>query len=120
PYSQFRFIGIDDGQREVFRVDRAGRNGAIRVGPDAELQRKGDQPYFKDTIKLAAGEIYVSPIDLNEENGVIERPHVPTLRVAAPVFAPDGKPAGVVIVNVDMRPAFDRIRSSLGRGEAIY
>jgi PAS domain S-box-containing protein len=119
-YSQFRFIGMDDGQREVFRVDRSGPNGAIRVVPDPELQRKGNQPYFKDTIKLAAGEIYVSPIDLNEENGVIETPHVPTLRVAAPVFAPDGKPAGIVIVNVDMRPAFDRIRSSVRQGEAIY
>ena len=35
-YSQFRFIGIDDGQREIFRVDRSGPNGAIRVVPDAE------------------------------------------------------------------------------------
>jgi PAS domain S-box-containing protein len=119
-YSQFRFIGIDDGQREVLRVDRSGPNGAIRVVPGAELQRKGDQRYFKDTIKLAADEIYVSPIDLNEESGVIETPHVPTLRVAAPVFMPDGKPFGIVIVNVDMRPAFDLIRSSARPGEKIY
>ena len=42
------------------------------------------------------------------------------LRVAAPVFAPDGKPFGIVVVNVDMRPAFDRIRSSVRPGEHIY
>ena len=119
-YAQFRFIGIEDGGREILRVDRSGPNGTIRIVPDAELQRKGDRPYFKETIKLAADEIYVSPIDLNVENGVIETPHVPTLRVAAPVFSPDGKPFGIVVVNVDMRPAFDRIRASARPGEHIY
>jgi PAS domain S-box-containing protein len=119
-YSQFRLIGLEDGQREIVRVDRSGPNGAIRVVPEAELQRKGEQPYFRDTIKLAADEIYVSPINLNEENGVIETPHVPTLRVATPVFASDGKPFGIVIINVDMGPAFARIRSSVRPGEKIY
>jgi PAS domain S-box-containing protein len=119
-YSQFRFIGMDDGQREVIRVDRSGPNGAVRIVPDAELQRKGDQSYFKDTIKLAADEIYVSPIDLNQENGAIETPHVPTFRVASPIFAPNGKPVGIVIVNVDMRPVFDRIRSSPLQGGTVY
>ena len=119
-YSQFRFIGIDDGQREVIRVDRSGPNGAVRVVSNAELQQEGDQPYFWDTIKLAANEIYVSAIELNEENGVVETPHVPTLRVAAPVFVPDGKPFGIVVINLDMRAAFDRIRSSARRGEQIY
>jgi hypothetical protein len=87
-YSQFRLIGIDDGGRELVRVDRSGPNGAVRVIPDAELQRKGDRPYFRETIKLAENEIYVSPIDLNQENGAVEIPDVPTLRVATPIFAP--------------------------------
>jgi PAS domain S-box-containing protein len=119
-YSQFRLIGMDNGQRELIRVDRSGRDGAVRVVPDAELQQKGDRPYFWDTIKLAPNQIYVSPLDLNEENGVVETPHVPTLRVAAPIFMPDGKPFGIVVINVDMRPVFDRIRSSARRGENIY
>jgi PAS domain S-box-containing protein len=119
-YVQFRFIGIEDGQREIVRVDRSGPNGAVRAVPDEELQRKGERPYFKDTIGLAADQIYVSPIDLNQENGVIETPHVPTLRVVTPVFTPDGKPFGIVVINVDMRPAFDQMRSSARRDEMIY
>jgi PAS domain S-box-containing protein len=119
-YSQFRFIGVDDGGRELVRVDRSGPNGAVRVVPDAELQREGERPYFKETIKLAENEIYVSPIDLNQENGAVETPRVPTLRVATPVFAPDGKPYGVVVINIDMGPAFDRIRASARPGEHIY
>jgi PAS domain S-box-containing protein len=119
-YSQFRFIGVDDGQREVIRVDRSGPNGAVRVVPQEELQRKGDRAYVRETLKLAANEVYVSPIDLNEEHGMIETPRVPTLRVAAPVFASDGKPAGVVVINVNMGPAFDRVRASVRQGGNIY
>jgi len=119
-YAQFRIIGIEDGGREIVRVDRSGPNGAIRLVPDAELQRKGDRGYFKDTIRLAANETYVSALDLNQENGAIEVPHVPTLRVATPLMAPDGKPFGIAIINIDMRPAFDRVRSSVPQGEQIF
>jgi PAS domain S-box-containing protein len=119
-YAQFRIIAIEDGGREMVRVDRSGPNGAVRLVPDAELQRKGDQPYFKGTLGLPAHEIYVSALDLNREGGIIETPRVPTLRVATRLLAPDGKPFGIVIVNVDMRPAFARVRSSVRAGEQIY
>src|SRR6476646_10059593 len=39
-YAQFRIIGIDDGGRELIRIDRSGPNGAVRLVPDAELQQK--------------------------------------------------------------------------------
>jgi PAS domain S-box-containing protein len=119
-YSKFRLIGIEGGQREIVRVDRSGPNGEVRAVPDAELQQKGDRPFVHETLKMRPDEVYVSPIDLNEDNGVIETPHVPTLRVATPVVAPDGKPVGIFIINVDMRPAFDRVRSSVRPGELIY
>jgi len=119
-YSMFRFIGAEDGGRELVRVDRSGPNGAVRVVPDAELKRKGERAYFQEAIKLRPNEVYVSPLNLAGDNGVVGTPHAPVLRVAAPMFAPDGKPYGVVIVNIDMRPAFGRIRSSVRPGESIY
>lgn len=119
-YAQFRIIGIEDDGREMVRVDRSGPNGTVRLVPDAELQRKGERPYFKDTIGLAANEVSVSPLNLNQENGVIETPYVPTLRIATPLRTPDGKPFGIVIVNIDMRPAFDRVRASVRQGGGIY
>jgi len=108
-YAVLRIIGLDDGGREIVRVDHFGSNGAIRSVAEPELQRRGDRAYFRDTIKLPPGEIYVSPLDLGRVYGDIETPHRPTLRVATPVFAPDGKPFGIVIVNVDMGPAFDHV-----------
>jgi PAS domain S-box-containing protein len=119
-YAQFRIIGIEDGGREILRIDHSGPNGAIRLVPDAELQRKGDRPYFSGTLNKRANEIYVSALDLNRENGVIETPHVPTLRIGTPLLGPDGKTFGILILNIDMRPALDRIRSSVRKGGGIY
>ena len=119
-YAQFRVIGVENGGREILRVDRSGPNRTIRLAPDSELQQKGDQTYFSDTIRKPANEIYVSAIDLNQENNVVETPHVPTLRVATPLTGSDGKPFGIVVINIDMRPAFDRLRASARLGGKIY
>ena len=42
------------------------------------------------------------------------------MRIATPVFADDGKLFGIFMINVDMRRAFDRVRSSVLPGETIY
>ncbi|KJC59824.1 hypothetical protein UP10_16150 [Bradyrhizobium sp. LTSPM299] len=120
PAHSLRFIGIADNHRELVRVDRSGPGGAARTVPDAELKQVGDAAYFRDTIDLPAGGIYVSPIGLNEENGVVETPHVATMAIAKPVRAPDGKPFGIVIIDADMRPTLESIRASVRPGEFVY
>jgi PAS domain S-box-containing protein len=119
-YAEIRVIGVDDGQREIVRVDRLGPGGAIRTVDGEGLQQRGDRTYFKETIKLRPGEIYISTLNLDRVNWVIVTPHRPTLRVGTPIFAPDGKLFGIFIINVDMRPAFDSVRSSVRPGENIY
>jgi PAS domain S-box-containing protein len=119
-YMQFRVIGLADNGREIVRVDRLGPDGAIRNVPDGELQRKADRDYFKQAIGLAAGTVYVSPIDLNREQGAIEVPYVPTLRIATPVRADGDRPFGILIINLDLRSAFDLIRAAAPEGRQIY
>ena len=119
-YAVFRIIGVEDGGREIVRADRSGPGGAVRLTPREELLQRGERGYFKETIKLRPGEIYVSALDLMVAKEAIETPLRPVLRVAAPIFTPDGKPFGIVIANVDMRPALFRVRSSVRPGEAIY
>jgi hypothetical protein len=119
-YHQFRLIGIEDAGRELVRVDRSGPNGAARVVPDNELQRKGDRDYFKQTLESPPGQVYVSTIDLNQEHGVIETPHVPTLRVATLISEPDNRPFGILIINLDVRPIFEQLRSSARTGGHIF
>src|SRR4051794_27127474 len=120
PAYSIRFIGSEDGHREIVRVDRSGPNGAVRIVPVSELQQVGDAAYFRETIKLSADKTYVSPVSLHSENGVIEKPRVPTLTVARPILAPDGRPFGIVVLEADMRPALNRIRSSVRPGENVY
>src|SRR4051794_17282448 len=80
-YSQFRIIGVENDGREIVRVERSPATGEVRIVPDSELSRRGDRDYVTKTLSLAPGEIYVSPVDLSQENGKIVVPHIPTLRV---------------------------------------
>ena len=61
-YSQMRFIGRADNGREIVRVDRSGLNGSVRSVPDDELQSRGAEPYFKDTMRLSPNGLYLSEI----------------------------------------------------------
>jgi PAS domain S-box-containing protein len=119
-YYAFRIIGVDDDGREIVRVDRSGPDGAIRIVPDDELLREGDRVAFTETIRLPSGEVHVSPVNLHQHDGVIETPNVPVVRIATPVHTPDGKPFAIVIINVDMRSAFARIRSNPIEGGRSY
>ncbi len=117
-YDQFRIIAADG--KELVRVERSRVDGAVSIVPDKELQHKDDRGYFQAALGLPANDIYVSPVELNQEHGEIETPHVPVLRVAAVIDTPDQKPFGIVIINVDMRPIFREIASGARAGSKIY
>lgn len=119
-YVQFRLIGKADGGREIVRVDRSGPNGTLRVVKGDQLQSKGKRPYFEKAIKLPPRGVYVSPIQLNQEWGKIQKPYLPVLRVATAVYRADGKPFGIVIANLDMRPAFRQLMANSRPGHALY
>ncbi len=117
-YDKFRIIQADG--REIVRVDRSGPNGAVRVVPDEELQQTSERPFFVPALATPLDQVYVSPIDLVQDNGAIHVPHVPVLRVAMRVDLPDGKPFGIVIINVDMRPIFRELAASTQPGYQVY
>lgn len=95
-YMQLRYI--DEQGNELVRVDSDGTN--IKVIPKAELQNKADRPYFSDTMKLPVGSVYVSPVELNQERGQIERPFKPVIRYATPIIDSAGQNRGIAIANV--------------------
>ncbi len=94
-YDQIRWI--DESGMERVRIDYA-QNRPILVATD-KLQDKSKRYFFTDTIKLKAGEVFISPLDLNIEHNEIERPFKPMLRLATPVFDSQGKKRGIVILN---------------------
>ena len=93
--TQIRYL--DETGMEMVRVESDGVE--IRTVPPTGLQNKADSGYFKAAIRLKHDETHYSALDLNREGGRIEVPHKPVFRVAAPVFNPDGKLRGVIVVN---------------------
>ncbi|MBZ0104668.1 MAG: PAS domain S-box protein [Sulfuricella denitrificans] len=94
-YDQIRYL--DAAGMETIRVNLVA--GKARIVPAKELQNKADRYYFRESWYLPAGEIYLSPLDLNIENGRIERPYKPMLRYGIPLFDSRGKKSGVLVVN---------------------
>jgi PAS domain S-box-containing protein len=118
-YAMFRLIGMERDRRELIRVDRFGPNETVRIVPEAELVARGDRPYFTQTLKLKQGEIRVSPVIL-DGNGRNSSSDIPMLCVGTPVLGPDGKPFGVLLLDVDMRPIFRHLRASARPGAQLY
>jgi diguanylate cyclase (GGDEF)-like protein len=94
-YDQVRFI--DKNGMEVNRINY--NNGTPHIVAEQKLQSKSQRYYFKDTICLNPGQIFVSPLDLNIEKGQVELPLKPMIRVGTPVTDPDGNKNGIVILN---------------------
>lgn len=109
-YDQIRYM--DENGMEQVRVND-GPDGAYAVSRD-KLQNKKDRYYFTDTFELEKGKVFVSPLDLNIEHGVIEMPLKPMIRFGTPVFNSHGDKKGIVMLNYYGKRLIDAI-SSLGR-----
>ena len=98
-YSQIRFIGADG--KELIRVEHNEDEGFSRILQPEQLRDKRNSPYFKATSKLGMGEVYVSSVDLNQENGRKDAAKFPTIRFASPVYAVGDRLVGVLMLSVD-------------------
>lgn len=75
------------------------------------MQDKSNRYYFTETSALAEGQLFVSTIDLNRENGELEFPYRPTLRLARAIFGEDNQFFGIIIVNIDVSYLLDELDS---------
>ncbi len=117
-YYKIRFIGVADGGREIVRIDN--RGGKIEVTPPDRLQAKGDRDYYKATLGLREGQVYLSEFNLNREWGVIEQPYWPTLRATTPIFTPSGEIFGMVMISIDAKSLLKPSVLSLPQGIQAY
>jgi diguanylate cyclase (GGDEF)-like protein/PAS domain S-box-containing protein len=94
-YDQIRYIDAQGMER--IRINYNG--GQPSIVPAEQLQNKADRYYFQDTMSLSRGEIFVSPLDLNIENGKLEQPRKPMIRFGMPLYDSAGNKRGVLIIN---------------------
>lgn len=110
-FDQIRFL--DHRGMERVRVDHDA-NGTHIASRD-KLQYKGDRNYIKQMQQLPPNTLYISRLDLNVENGVVERPFRPTIRFGLNVAYPgDGEP-GLLIINhsaSDLLHHFEQVASA--------
>ncbi|WP_455222127.1 PAS domain S-box protein [Kaarinaea lacus] len=94
-YAQIRFI--DPSGKEQVRVDYD--SNMATVVPQDQLQDKSKRYYIRESMQLKANAIYISPLDLNIEQGQIEQPFKPMIRFVTPVFNADNQRQGVIVLN---------------------
>ncbi|MEH2196498.1 MAG: ATP-binding protein [Nostoc sp.] len=94
-YDQIRFL--DRSGKEVVRVNF--KKGEPAIVPEEKLQVQAKRYWFNDTLRLNQGEVFVSPLDLNIDQGKIEQPLKPMIRFGTPVFDRRGQKRGIVVLN---------------------
>jgi len=96
-YYQIRII--NSSGYEIVGIDNK-RDGTTVIVLDSDLQDKKNQYYFQEAIKLDRDQRYTSPIDLNTEQGEVEVPYLPVIRLATPLLDSQGKKKGILILNI--------------------
>jgi len=95
-YYQVRYL--DQAGREIVRVDTDGL--APRLVSARDLQDKAGRYYFRDAMRMAPDGVYVSPMDLNVERGLVQVPYTPVVRYAVRVENLRGEARGIVVINL--------------------
>lgn len=110
-FDQIRLL--DNTGLEKIRVNLVEGKGQPVAQKD--LQSKAQRYYFKAVQNMQPGQIYISTMDLNVENGVIEEPYKPTLRFSTPLKDAQGNQAGVLVINYLAKGMLERFRQFMSR-----
>lgn len=104
---------IDENGMEIIRVDRLNILDMPFIVEENKLQNKRNRNYFDEIKNRPKNVIWYSRIDLNIENGKIEVPFKPTIRVATALYDNDNF-KGMVIVNLMANEILNSISKSTG------
>ncbi len=117
---QARLVGVSGGGRELARVERHGEAPVIASGN--ALVQVGSEPFFREALRVAAGEVFVSDTELLRDAEGPRLPLQPLVHYSTPVFNSQGKAMGVLAVSVDRsRLAVDQdVARTLPEGVSTY
>ena len=85
------------------------------------MQNKKDRYYFYETAKLDENQHYVSKLDLNIEQNVIEEPKQPMIRISTKVYNNKKEYIGIIVINyLAERMLYDFVNISQNSIGEIY
>jgi len=94
-YDQIRVLDMNG--KEALRVNY--NDGEPSLVPNDQLTDKSLRSYFLKTIYLPKEYLYISRFDLNIENGIIEEPYKPTIRMCLPLYNSAGEKTAILVLN---------------------
>lgn len=100
---------------ELLRINQGGA-----VVPEGQLRDQSDAAYFNDGRTLASDEVLISEFSLNVENGEVERPFRPVVRLVAPLRDVRGELDGLVVLNLSLERWFGTLETALPRGGSEF
>lgn len=114
-YDQVRLLDLSGD--EMIRINF--KDGDTYITPSQQLQNKSKRYYFKETVALSEGEVFISPLDLNVEHGEIEQPLKPMIRLGTPVYDRQGEKRGILILNYLAQNLLDKLSYSSSQAQEI-
>ena len=116
---------LDTEGNEILKLEYDGRN--YQIISREELGNKRNEDYFSETINFDEGEVFVSQISLNIEDGEIENIgtkenpiYFPIILSAVPVFSDKGEKTGVLFLSFEADYFLGDIRNFQREGEEVF
>jgi len=98
-YYKIRVFSLNGDEKiSIKRNKKTGKAMQLDIN---KLSNKADRDYFNEALKLEKGEVYISKMNLNIENGRIEKPLIPVIRYSTPIINKNGELKGVIVLNFD-------------------
>ncbi|MES0489840.1 MAG: ATP-binding protein [Leptospirales bacterium] len=107
-FDQIKLINMK-GDEEI-RLNNS-PNGPELVGPD-KLQNKATRSYFLNTLKLKKNKLFISRFELGMENGVIEQPVKPLIRLSTLLYDESGNQKAMLVLNYHGEILLDNIKQA--------
>ena len=104
---QVRWIDLQGA--EQVRLNKTEDNRVVAV-PTGQLQNKYQRYYTQAGLALDNDSVFISQIDLNVEQGIVQRPFQPTLRAVIKTQLPS-KGEGLLVINFDLRSLLAQVSS---------
>ncbi len=117
-YLKIRYI--NKYGKEIVVVVRENNN--LTVIENEKLQNKSKRKYFRQTLRLPKGTLYLSEINLNREYGEVSLPRQEVLRSATPVFdEKTNEVAGILVITVDIGQVLHGIQRRINNvGKEVF